>query len=251
MKRLAILFITFFIWTGCQSYERIYIDDVEQVVSNQLENNVSKIGDVERELRQLKIDSLKKNTELLSRLKQLHSELQSVNDSIDQGDQHQSLPIAENFIKKWFEEQPWIFNNDIPLKLTDETPRPILKLRLAMLANDYIVWHKGKYSYGEGSELQFDAFKALIIVDKHLIKSGEKLTGQIVLAATASMKESPKSVRKVTLNGQVITADKEGWRFEFIPKTDKDGIVEYELNAQIDAFDTSRFVGHERIYIRD
>jgi hypothetical protein len=252
MKKLPIIFIAFLTWTGCHSYERIYIDDVELVVSNQLENNVSQINDVERELRQLSIDSIKKNIALLKGLKQLHSELITVYDSIDRGDRNQSLSITENFIKKWFEEHLWIFN-DVPLKLTDETPRPILKLRLAMLEGYYIVSQKGKYAYDDdsGSGIQFDGTKALIIVDNHLIKKGEKVTGQIVMAATSTMTSSPTSIRRVMVNGQVITAGKDGWRFEFIPKTNKSGIVEYELDAQISAFDTLEFRGHGTVYIRD
>ena len=216
---------------------------------NQLENNESKINDVERELRQLKIDNLKKNAELVKRLKQLHSELLTVHDSIDQHDRPKSLSMTKKFIDKWFDKHLWIFN-DIPLKLTEETPRPILKLRLAMLEDDYIVWQKGKYEFDDALKFRIDSLKAKIIVDRHLIKRGEKLTGQIVLAATAFL-DSVKNVKKVTLNGQVITADKNGWRFEFIPKTKSKGIVEYNLDVQVDAFDTTKFLGHETIYICD
>lgn len=250
MKRLIIILVIISIWTSCQPYERIYIDDVERVVSNQLDNNVSKIEDVERELRQLKIDSIKKNIELLKRLKTLHLELINVNDSIDNSNRLQSVSITENFIKKWFDEHLWIFN-DIPLKLTGETPRPILKLRLAMLENDYIVWQQGKYDFDNGSYFKLDSLKAMIIVDRRLIRKGEKLTGQIVLAATTTMMDSPKSVNKVMLNGQVITPDRDGWRFEFIPVTNKRGIVEYDLNVEVVAFDTTKFLGRETIYIRD
>jgi hypothetical protein len=107
------------------------------------------------------------------------------------------------------------------------------------------------YAYHPGNRISFDTVTVLISANKTIVKKGEKLSGQLILVGTASFELAKKVIKKMTLNGQEITAAKDGWRFEIEPDVSGTGLREYELKCEAVLDDSTTLKGRHIIYVRN
>jgi len=235
--------------TGCQYYERIYIDDVQSLIDNKIENNLLEIKRVEKELRDEKIDSIRENIDLKKELYTTHFLLSKILDTLDNVDKKDAAAMTMFFIEERY-KGTYRFNQS-ELKINEETPTSLLKLHLANLESFYINDKSRGYHYNDKA-LAFKKFESFIIPDKTVLKKGEKLRGRIFMAVVPDCadKETIKFLRKkkIIVNGQEVQVSKSTCEFEIQPQGFTSG--DNRLNAQI-VLEDSIYECSTSIYVRD
>jgi hypothetical protein len=88
--RYLIITWTILALSSC-NYERIYINDVDKLLSNQLDNNDRQLAKIKEEIKKFKIETITKNVQLIDRLETLHRQLLTLNDSIDTLSEEQKI----------------------------------------------------------------------------------------------------------------------------------------------------------------
>jgi hypothetical protein len=245
MRQILVISIALFL-SSC-NYERIFISDVDKLVANQVENNRYEIDRIGAELKDWKIDKRKKNITLLSHLDEFHNKVLSLNDSIDIGDKDSAIHKAIDFIAKNFTEIDSF--NEIPLEIDKDTPRSLIKLHISKLEALLIGQHRHRYDYGD-VKIHFDHITIRAFPSKTLIKNGEALTGQLIVIAEPAFEASKKIIKKMTLNGQEVRADKNGWNFEIRPTVKGNGLKAFELKSEAILEDTI-LTGTQLIYVQN
>jgi hypothetical protein len=233
MRQLLTISTVLFL-SSC-NYERIFFGDVHKLVANQIENNRYEIDRIGKELKDWKIDKRKKNVALLSDLNEFHKKVLSLNDSIDIVDKDLAIRQGIDFIAKYFTDIDSF--NGIPLEIDQDTPRPLLKLHISKLEALFIAQHRHRYDYGE-VKIRFDHITMRALPSKILIKNGETLTWQLIVTAEPDFEALKKIIKKMTINGQEVHADKNGWNFEIRPTGKKNGLIMFELKSEAILEDT-------------
>lgn len=242
------------------TYERIYVDDVEAILTNQMKNNVIEISRIRSELQNLGIDKLEKNINLIARTETLHTDVLLFLDSIDVMTKEQRILHTREFLRRHFD------NSDAPariqLEIDDEMPPSLIKLHLVSLEGFYIAEQARRYTYDE-YPLILDHVAAVIVPERRIYKNGEKLRGKVVLSATASAAAHRKNARyieKIMLNELALEDD---GQFEInlkLPpvknkksktrsKVQPPSLTEFKLTASITLPDTT-LVAETVVYIK-
>lgn len=245
--RKIFLIIAPLILTNC-TYEKVLLNDVDKLVSNQMENNRVEIDRIKREIKGLGIEKLGKNVSLMNRLDTLHENVVRLNNIVDTVDQDVALRLVMAFREQYFNDLD--FFSEVPLELNSATPNPLFKLHIATLEAFLVMQKRGQYDFEPGDLIGFDSLAMQINTDKTIISKGEKLSGQLILVGASTFKTSKHIIKRMTLNGQEISASKYGWKFEIRPSMAGTGLVEYELKCEAVVNDTT-LVGRRTIYIRN
>lgn len=225
--RPIIIILTVLI-TGCTS-DRIYIDDVNHLLADQLESNLIEIDRIKKDISQYKIDHVEFNISLMKHLDQLHHDILLFLDSVDIDEKSKAYNRVMRFINRNFTDLEY---HPIPKTKKEEfTPRALLKMRIAMLEAYYIRQQRLRYDF-EIDGMRFNYTTVHIRPSKTILKIGEKLTGELVLGAESNFDDSRKVIRKMILNGQEVEASKDGWHFEIVPQVDGRGLQLYELRCE-------------------
>lgn len=231
------------------NYERIYISDVDKLLSNQLVNNEQQLNSIKAEIKRFKIDKIEKNILLIDRLESLHRQLLTLNDSIDTFDKGQQIHKAKHFIYRYFDDLEYYQKN--PLELTEETPSALIKLHLSIMEGFYLKEQEGRYSF-EDYRISLDKLQPLIVPDKILFGKGEKITGRIWLISTTDdpemLVQNSKVVKKMEINGTEIKNENGLGQFEVSNLKTRPG--EFTLTTVVTLPDTVMKT-ETKIYIRD
>jgi hypothetical protein len=230
------------------TYERIYISDVEKLLSNQLENNREQLDNIKNQIKEFKINKIKKNTLLIERLENIHSELLALNDSIDALEKEQKIYKANGFIDRHFSDIQYY--QKAPLELTEETPGTLIKLHLATLEGFFLKEQEGRYSF-EDYRISLDRLQPVIVPDKIVYQRNEKITGRIMLMSTTDdpelLVQNAKVIKKLEINGAEIANEKGLGKFEI---QNDNAVGELVLTTIVTLPDTI-MKSETTIYVRD
>jgi hypothetical protein len=214
-----------------------------------MENNRIEIDRIRREIKAFEIDRLPENVSLIDRLDSLHESIEELNNIIDSVDQDVALRLTISFRDTHFRDLDSF--NEVPLELNSATPSPLFKLHISTLEAFLIRQKRLYYAYHPGDRISFDTVTMHISANKTIINKGEKLSGQLILVGTVNFDATKKIIKKMTLNGQEITAAKDGWRFEIEPDVSGTGLTEYELKCEAVLDDSTTLKGRHIIYVRN
>lgn len=205
--RSTFLFILVILSVSSCTYERIYVDDVEMMLTNQLKNNTIEIGRIRNELQKLQIETIDRNINLMARMEILHTDVLLFLDSLDRLARDQRILRTRDFIRTHFD------NSDAPariqLEISDDMPPSLIKLHLAALEGFYISEQGRRYTYEE-YPIILDNVEAVIIPEKRICKNGESLRGKVLLMATASddaHRKNARYIKTIMLNEQPLDDD--------------------------------------------
>jgi hypothetical protein len=230
------------------NYERVYISDVDKLLSNQVDNNERQLDKIKEEIKRFKIERIKENILLIDRLESLHENLLTLNDSIDTLDKGQRIYKAKQFIDRHLNDLEYYEKN--PLELTEETPSALIKLHLAILEGFYLKEKGVRYAF-EDYTLSLDKLQPLIIPDKILFRKGENITGRILLISTTDdpemLVQNSKVVKKMEINGTEIKNENGLGRFQI---SDVTGSGEVTLTTLVTLPNTV-MKAQTKIYVRD
>jgi hypothetical protein len=245
--RYIIITWTILAFSSC-TYERIYISDVEGLLSNQLENNLGQIENIKTQIKEYKIEKIKKNTLLIERLERIHSDLLALNDSIDSLEKGEKVYKANGFISRHFDDLKYY--QKAPLELPEETPGTLIKLHLATLEGFYLKEHEGRYSF-EDYRIALDRLQPVIVPDKIVYRRNEKITGRIMLMSTTDdpeqLVQNAKVIKKMEINGTEIANEKGLGKFEI---QNSKAVGELVLTTIVTLPDTI-MKSETTIYVRD
>ena len=244
--RQIFLIIVPLILTNC-TYDKVLLNDVSKLVSNQMENNRIEIQRIKEEIKAMNIDKLNKNISLVNRLDSLHQYVLRLNDILDSVDQDVALRLTTDFRNRQFYDLNMF--NEVPLELNSATPNPLLKLHISTLEAFLITQQRSRFDFGV--TIGFDSLAMQISPKKVIFNKGEKITGKLIIVGAVRPQTSKKVIKKMTLNGQEIMGTKEGWEFEFKPDVVGKGLLEYELKCEAVVNDTTTLKGRQIIYIRN
>ena len=203
-------------------------DNSTSLIEIQLADNMALIDDIQNEMIGLKIDSIKGNLNLITKLENLHEENVIIQRKIDESNHATAAELTLNFIKEHF---PEAFSAKRKWSLNGETSKSMLKLYLTMWEAFHIKESKSQYDFGD-TNVRFDEIILQARLSKTVIKKGEKVTGDIVVTAEPDVESLVKVFTRVRINGKEIIPTKQGWKFEITPSVTGTGLVPYEFTCE-------------------
>jgi hypothetical protein len=241
--RYIVILVCGTLMIGC-SYEKVFNSDIDKFLAAQLQNNRLEIDQVKNDLKDLKIDTLRRNVALVGRLELLHKQLLTFSDSLDSLDKRYIKEAAMKFIDNTFDDLDSF--NEAAFEVDENTPRQLVKLHLAMLESHFISQHRFRYDYNDSS-VPFDHFAIAIVPSKTTYKQGENITGELIFCIQADFKALSKVMKAVKINGQIVAPGDNGWQFE-IPSGLNAG--EHQLSSEAIMSDGKTFQGTRKIHVQ-